>query len=183
METRIPVRDAMMRRVVIANFDANAMDAAKEMTSNDVGSVIVMKDGGPVGIVTERDILRKLVSEDIKPSLVEVGELMSSPLIYASPDDNLLDAIGKMAKERIRRLPVIEEDKLVGILTDTDIISVSSEINSIQEELVEMSRERVIIQEKSVSRGICEKCGELSDNLEMNDGLLLCESCRDELFK
>jgi CBS domain-containing protein len=88
-----------------------------------------------------------------------------------------------MAKERIRRLPVIEEDKLVGILTDTDIISVSSEINSIQEELVEMSRERVIIQEKSVSRGICEKCGELTDNLEMNDGLLLCESCRDELFK
>jgi CBS domain-containing protein len=184
METRMPVRDVMSRSVVTADFDMNVVDAARKMLENDVGSIIIVKEGKPMGIVTERDIVHKLISNDKKPSSVKLGDLMSSPLIMITPDEDLLNATRMMAKMKIRRLPVIKDGGLIGILTDTDIISVSSEMNTILEELIEMSRERVMSQEGreiNMDQGICEKCGELSSNLVLKGGLLLCESCRDEM--
>jgi len=185
METDIPLRDVMVREVVKGDIDLTILEAAKLMRKYDVDSIVVLDHGDPVGIVTEGDIISELVSKDVKPSEVKLKDIMTTPLITASPSDRLSDIAKKMARERIRKIPVIENGKLVGIVADVDIISVSSEMNSILAELIEMNvdRETVEIESEgeSVGQGICEKCGSFSHYLEMKAGLMVCESCKEEL--
>jgi CBS domain-containing protein len=183
METDIPIKDIMVRDVVKADMNLNVKEAAKLMRKYDVDSIVVLNDGEPVGIVTEGDIISELVMEDMKPSAVKLKDIMTTPLIIASADDSLLDTARKMAKERIRRLPIVENDELVGIIGDVDIIAVSSEFNSILAELIEMNVEREGMETESdeIEQGICEKCGGFSNDLEMRNGLLVCESCREEM--
>lgn len=185
METDIPVRDVMVRGVVTGDMELNVMDAAKMMRKYDVDSILVLNNGEPEGIVTEGDIIRELVSKDIKPSTVKLKDIMTKPLVTASPNDRLSDIAKKMARERIRKMPVIDDGKLVGIAADVDIISVSSEMNSILAELIEMNLERETLGAESESermgQGICEKCGSFSHYLEMKDGLMVCESCKEEM--
>ena len=140
-------------------------------------------DNGPVGIVTDGDIISELVSNDIKPSTVKLEEIMTKPLISASPNDRVSEIAKKMAKERIRKMPIVDKDKLVGIVADVDILAVASEMNSIHAELIEMSmeREELDLEDESVGQGICEKCGSFSHYLVMKSGLMVCESCKEEL--
>ncbi len=185
METDIPVRDVMVREVVKGDMELNVMDAAKLMRKYDVDSIVVLNNGEPEGIVTEGDIISELVSKDIKPSTVKLKDIMTTPLVTASPMDRLSDIAKKMAAERIRKIPVIDGDELVGIVADVDIISVSSEMNTILAELIEMNVERETLRTESegerMGQGICEKCGSFSHYLEMEGGLMLCESCREEM--
>jgi CBS domain-containing protein len=183
METDIPLRDVMVREVVKGDIDLTVLEAAKLMRGYSVDSIVVLDHGDPVGIVTEGDIISELVSKDIKPSTVKLKDIMTTPLVTASPNDRLSNIAKKMAKERIRKIPVIEDGQLVGIVADIDILSVSSEMNSILAELVEMNveRETLEMEGESAGQGICEKCGSFSHYLVMKDGLMVCESCKEEL--
>ncbi|RZN39819.1 MAG: CBS domain-containing protein [Methanophagales archaeon ANME-1-THS] len=183
METDIPLKDVMVREVVKGDLNLTILEAAKIMRKYDVDSIVVLDRGEPVGIVTEGDIISEVVSKDLKPSKMKLKDIMTAPLITASPGDRLSDIAKKMSKERIRKIPVIDNGKLVGIVADIDIISVSSEMNSILAELVEMNVERETIESggESLGQGICEKCGSFSHYLEMADGLMVCETCKEEL--
>jgi CBS domain-containing protein len=185
METDIPLRDVMVREVVKGDWDLNVMEAAKLMKKYDVDSIVVLNNGEPVGIVTQGDIIRELVSKDTTPSTVKLKDIMTTHLITASPNDRLSNIAKKMATERIRKIPVIEDGKLVGIIADVDIISVSSEMNSILAELIEMNVEREIqgtgSEGEGIGQGICEKCGSFSNDLVMKDGLMMCETCKEEM--
>jgi len=183
METDIPLKDVMVREVVKGDLNLTVLEAAKIMRKYDVDSIVVLEHGEPVGIVTEGDIISEVVSKDIKPSKMKLKEIMTTPLITASPNDRLSDIAKKMSIERIRKIPVIDNGKLVGIVADIDIISVSSEMNSILAELIEMHVERETIEGEgeSLTQGICEKCGSFSHYLEMADGLMVCETCKEEL--
>jgi len=183
METDIPLRDVMVREVVKGDIDLTVLEAAKLMRRYKVDSIVVLDHGDPVGIVTEGDIISELVSKDIKPSTVKLKAIMTTPLVTASPNDRLSDIAKKMTKGRIRKVPVIEDGKLVGIVADIDILSVSSEMTSILAELVEMKAERetLDIEGESVGQGICEKCGSFSHYLALKGGLMVCESCKEEL--
>ncbi|MHC1599564.1 MAG: CBS domain-containing protein [Candidatus Methanospirareceae archaeon] len=183
METDLPLRDVMVQEVVKGDRDLTVLEAAKLMRKGKVDSIIVVDHGEPVGIVTEGDIISELVSKDIKPSTVKLKDIMTTPLVTASPNDRLSDIAKKMARERIRKIPVVDDGKLVGIVADVDILSVSSEMNSILAELIEMNveRETLHVEGESVGQGICEKCGCFSHYLVMKDGLMVCESCKEEL--
>ncbi len=91
------------------------------MNEHNIGSVVVLRNGVPVGMLTERDILRGLVIYKGLPEL-KVGKLMSSPLITCSPETPILKAFALMHEHHIRRLPVMDGNKLVGIVTERDII-------------------------------------------------------------
>jgi len=185
METDIPLRDIMVREVVKGEGDLNVREAAKLMKKYDVDSIVVLNNGEPVGIVTQGDIISELVSKDTTPSSVKLRDIMTAPLITASPNDRLSNIAKKMAMERIRKIPVIEDGKLVGIVADVDILSVSSEMNSILEDLIEMNVEREILgtgsEGEGMGQGICEKCGSFSNDLEIKHGLMVCESCKEEM--
>lgn len=102
-------------------FDATVADAAKIMDEKDIGSVLVEKEGKIAGILTERDVLRKLVNSCLDPCNTKVQDLMSFPLITVNPNTDISEASKIMDEKHIRRLIVKEEENIVGILTSRDI--------------------------------------------------------------
>lgn len=106
---------------------------------------------------------------------------MSSPVVSIGPEASLRDAAALMLRSGVKRMPVISKGKLVGIITDTDLVSGASlGLNEILSDLLEMHRESIHFEQpRGVVRGICEVCGQLSDALENVNGELLCWSCRD----
>jgi signal-transduction protein with cAMP-binding, CBS, and nucleotidyltransferase domain len=181
METEIPVRDIMTRPVITAEASLDILSAAKKMGSANVGSLIIVSRDKPTGILTERDLVKKVIAQGIDPRSLKASEIMSSPVVSIEPDASLRDAAVLMLRSGVKRLPVISKGKLVGIITDTDLVSGSSlGLNEILSDLLEMHRESIHFEQpQGVVRGICEVCGQLSDTLENVNGELLCWSCRD----
>jgi CBS domain-containing protein len=181
METEIPVRDIMTRPVITADADLDILSAALRMSSANVGSLIIVKGSEPIGILTERDLVKKIIAQAIDPRDVKAGEIMSKPVVSIDPDASLREAATLMLRSGVKRLPVISSGTLVGIITDTDLVSGSSlGMNDVLSDLMEMHRESIHLEQPSgVVRGICEVCGQLSDSLESVNGELVCWSCRD----
>jgi CBS domain-containing protein len=181
METEIPVRDIMTRPVITAGADIDIHSAARIMGKANVGSLIIVQGIKPIGILTERDLVKKIVAEAVDPKSVRAEEVMSSPLVAISPEASLRDAAATMLKSGVKRLPVISDGLLVGIITDTDLVSGSSlGLSDILSDLLDMHRESIHFAEsREMVAGICEVCGQLSDSLESVNGELLCWSCRD----
>lgn len=179
METRLAVRDVMTRTVVTATPDMSAAEAGKKMVENRVGNILIVEKGGPVGIVTESDMVAKVISKNVKPGSIKLEQLMSQPLITTKSSDDINDAVLVMAQKKIRRLPVIDDGALVGIITDADVIQASSEINQILDNLIQMNRETVLDRrDVIVTQGECEECEEFSEDLRQEEGRLKCPRCR-----
>jgi len=106
---------------------------------------------------------------------------MTTPLITIPASEDITDAMHRMVKMQIRRLPVVENSKLIGIVTDMDLIAVSVEMGSIFSDLIKMHRENILSIEspQRIHRGICEECGDNVDNLLLVNGKLICESCQE----
>lgn len=154
---------------------ANVAEAAGVMKERELGSLIVLEDGRPSGIVTERDVVTKIAALDKKPSKVLVKDIMTAPLIAIHPHQEVAEAAKIMSGRKIRRLPVVKEGRLVGIVTENDILRVWPS-------LIEVTREwdRAGL-ESQFARGVeghCEACGVYSTHLVWDGRLLLCEECR-----
>ena len=117
----LKVKDVMVTDLVTVKADISVKKAVKVMNDFEIGCLIVVEDGEAVGIVTERDILKRIVVEGRDPEKTLVGEVMSKPLIVTSPETSLEEAIESMFKHKIKKLPVVEGGKLVGLVTFTDI--------------------------------------------------------------
>jgi CBS domain-containing protein len=101
--------------------DALVVEAARRLASEDVGSLPVVDGDRLVGMVTDRDIVLQVVAKDLDPNKVPVSDVCSESPVTAEPDEALDEALERMAKERVRRLPVVSDGRLVGILAQADI--------------------------------------------------------------
>jgi predicted transcriptional regulator len=151
------------------------------MKLRKIGNVIVVQDDQPVGILTESDIIKKVVAEGGNPGEVLVKDVMSTPILTADPYLSLDEVMKKMNKCNVRRLPVIENDKLIGMITLKDISRMSPILHEISREWYEITMRDESFYKKQVFSGKCEDCGTLSTNLRKNDGRLLCDDCIDAL--
>jgi CBS domain-containing protein len=115
------VRDIMTKHVVTIDENRTALEAAKIMTEKGISSLIVLKDQNPVGIVTERDFVKKICIKELKISHVKVNEIMSKIRTFADPDIPIEVAVQRMVNHKIRRLPIMETGQVVGIITVTDL--------------------------------------------------------------
>ena len=192
METDLAVSDVMSRRLITADVSETADKLGKLMTEAKVGSIIITKETHPVGIVTERDLVAKVISEGLLPSSVKASNLMSTPLITIAPEKSVELASREMARRRIRRLPVVQGNKLIGLLSDSDLLMVSSELSEILRDIIrqnnpegEFAPESEETKEKRnpsmFTQGICEVCQKFKESLENINGTYVCNSCRDEL--
>jgi len=116
----IKVRDAMVRDIAVVDYRTTVKEVVKLMGEKKIGSVLVARNGEVYGIFTERDLVSKVLTEGNLED--EVGKYTSTPLITVSPDYNLREATRIMTDMKIKRLVVVEGDKIVGILTASDIV-------------------------------------------------------------
>jgi CBS domain-containing protein len=174
-ETRVPLREVMRYNPTTIECEMTVARAAEIMCRDEVGSCIVLQNNLPIGIITEQDINCKVVAKDLRPGSVHVSSIMSTPLITIDADETVGDAAHIMVKHKVRRLPVVEEQKVVGIVTVRDLLSVANEINELMADLIEVNREQDVIM------GVCDGCGSMSDDLKTVDGMMLCPSCREEV--
>jgi len=174
------VREAMKTNPVIVSPDITVQEAAALMRSHKVDSCFVGSEK-PLGIVTERDIVRKVVAENIHPSDITIDNIMTTPIVVINPFASLQDALQMMKRCNVRRLPVIEHDRLIGVITHEDILRITPVLKEISHEWYAISQRDESYYKKQVFSGICEDCGTLSTQLRNIDGRLLCEDCIDAL--
>ena len=115
------VRDIMTKYVVSIDVNRTAFEAAKIMAEKGISSLIVLNDQDPVGIVTERDFVKKICIKELNVSRVKVNEVMSKIRTFADPEIPIEVAVQRMVNHKIRRLPIMEDGKVVGIITVTDL--------------------------------------------------------------
>ena len=180
----IYVEDIMTKVPVIGSPNLTARDIAILMRSWKVGSVIILEDGRPIGIVTERDFVEKIVAEDRRPADVKAGEIMSSPVVTIGPRESVAEAGRKMGRMRLRRLPVVEGDQLIGMLTENDITRLSPSLIELTREWRGISTPVEAEREPVSMAGSCENCENYSYDLRQTGGAsgrggLLCAECRE----
>ena len=115
------VKHYMSEEVPTIESHISVVEAAKEMRKIGRGFLIILKEGQPAGIVTEHDFVDKVIADELNPAKVSVEEIMSSPLITIDPDEDLVKASEIMKMNKIRRLPVVKEGIMYGVLTSRDI--------------------------------------------------------------
>lgn len=178
------VKDVMTSPVITIGENQTIFKAAQLMNRHEVGCVIVTsKEGKPVGILTERDLIARVLAKNTLPSKVKAGNVMTSPLITIDSEETLQEAARKMSRLNVRRLGVVYRGDLVGIITGKDILAVTPELLEIIQERAKIEKEPVeeAAPEPRPLAGYCDHCGRWSDALKEVEGLLLCEECQTEM--
>jgi signal-transduction protein with cAMP-binding, CBS, and nucleotidyltransferase domain len=179
MPIGIKIKEIMTKPAIKINYNVSVQTAAKEMVKHRIGSIVVVKNKSPIGIITEADLNKKIVAPGKDPKKTKAVEIMSSPIVFANPDNDIEVAVKKMEKHKVKRLPVVERGKIVGVIVDTDIARAAPEMIDILNFRLKMRTEIPSIREGSTS-GICEVCGGYSDHLRFINDQWVCENCREE---
>ena len=133
-EDKITIKtvNVMIKKVITIDENDSAKQAADRMNQFEIGSVISTRAGKPIGIVTERDLLKRIISEGKSAKRTRVKEIMTSPLIVISPETDLEEAARLMFEMKIKKLPVVDQNNLVGLVSLTDIARVQPMIKFLQ---------------------------------------------------
>lgn len=185
LRTRMLVKDAMTSPVITTEEEASPNKVAKLMMENKVGCVVVTnKAGKPLGIITERDLVVRVLAKNVDPNTAKAEDFMTSPLVTIDPEAQINDAAKRMSRLDIRRLAVLYKDGLVGIISSKDILDVMPELLEIMQERTRIesaSSSEETEEEEAPLSGYCDRCGVYSENLKDVNGQNLCEDCRIEL--
>jgi len=186
LRTRMLVKDIMTSPVVTTGEEACANAVAKLMLENKVGCIVVAsKEGKPLGIITERDLVARVLAKNLPPERTAAKEFMTSPLVTIEPDAPITEAAKRMRKKDIRRLAVLYKNDLVGIVSSKDVLDVMPELIEIIQERTRIESaggpEATDATEEAPLYGYCDRCGVYSENLKDVNGQNLCEDCRIEV--
>ena len=122
MSSEVTVRQ-LMRTIISIDSKAKVKDAARLMVEKKIGSLVANRDGLPFGIVTERDIMEKIAAVGVDPSKMTVAEIMNAPLTTIEVSASIIDAARRMVEKQVKRLVVTDHDKIIGIISQTDLVS------------------------------------------------------------
>ena len=142
MASVVLVRDVMSKDVKVVRSDTTVKEVVATMNKFNIGSIIVMQSDKPVGIITERDVLRKIIELSLAPETQTARYVMTSPITTINETESIEEAAKLMAKKKIKRLPVMNSGKIVGILTYTDIVFKVPTLLSVLEEIVRPYRRK-----------------------------------------
>lgn len=117
--SKILVKDVMSKQLIIAQ-DSTTVYQISKMMEHGIGAIFVKKDSNPIGIITDRDFAIKIMANKY-PSDTPVGKVASMPLQIIGPNESIIDAAKQMSSKKIRKLAVVENNKVIGIITSTDL--------------------------------------------------------------
>jgi CBS domain-containing protein len=179
MPTRVLVRDVMNSPVISASPHSTIEDVASKMKDHKIGSIVILEDDKPLGIVTDWDIVSNAVTMDIKPSMLRASDIMQQ-LHTIEGEEGVTEAARLLRQHNIKRLGVIYKSKLVGIISASDVISVTPDLVDVISEKASLLRGEIGRGTGNIS-GYCDECGEWSDLLQYEGGSFTCEECRAEV--
>ena len=122
MDSGLLVRDVMSKNVKTVRPNSTINEVVRKMNKFEIGSIVVADGEKPVGIITERDILRRVLEVTVASEAMKAKEIMSAPILTIDSEATTEEAATLMNSERIKKIPVVEEGKLIGIVTSTDIV-------------------------------------------------------------
>lgn len=176
----VKVEDVMSKPVVTAKDTDTVLTAAKLMKKHKIGCVVIVdKSGKPRGLITERDIVRRVSALDLLPSKVQTGKSMTKPPVVISPSANVTEAAKKMRELNVRRLIIVESGKLSGIVTSNDIVDITPALIDVVAEKSQISP-IAKVKEQEPTSGYCDRCGSWADELISQDGQFVCDECTTE---
>ncbi len=177
----VKVEDVMSSPVITIDSNDTVLGAAKLMKKHGIGCVVVAdKSGNPLGLLTERDIVRRVSALDMLPSKAKAGKSMTKPPVTIDASANITEAAKKMRELKIRRLVVMQAGKLKGIITSNDIVDVTPALIDV---ITEKSQISPIERRKEPAplSGYCDQCGSWTDELKPHDGQFFCDDCISEV--
>lgn len=124
----IQIRDIMIENVITAKKETTVEDAVRLMNKYEIGCLVVVEDGKPVGIVTERDLLKRVLAKSKALRRLKVSQIMSYPLVSAKPIIEIEEATKIMCQNKIKKIPIVEKGKLLGLITLTDILRIQPQL-------------------------------------------------------
>ena len=179
----VAVKDVMSSPVITVKEEDTVTKIANIMTRRGIGSVVVVdKKRKPLGMITEKDIVRRVASKGLHPNKIKAGKIMSKPLRTVDPSLDVKETARRMKQEKVKRFAVLEAGKLVGIVTGTDIVDITPALIDVMEEKSKI-RPLTEPRETSALAGYCDECETWSDDLKSHDGSFLCSECSSELEK
>ncbi len=183
------VKDVMRRSVVTGFKEESVLEIAKRMKEKDVGSVVIIEKSDstkPIGIVTREDITIKVVAEGKTPSEVKAEDIMSSPVITCTEDDDLMEVANTMNKYGYERLPVVDKNgNLIGIVSIREILAIAPGLIEVFVERLKRRLDEDIgrfeeEKEDEVIEGECELCGNYSEELRKINDMWICAECAEK---
>lgn len=175
--TEVKVEDVMSSPVVTIKDTDSVLVASKLMKKNEIGCVVVVdKKGKPVGLMTERDVVRRVAALDLLPSKVQAGKSMTKPPATIDSSSDVTEAAKKMRELKIRRLVVLQAGALKGIITSNDIVDITPALIDVMAEKSQIAPIRPT-KEAATMNGYCDRCGSWADELKSHDGQFLCDEC------
>ena len=182
-KTGVQVKDVMSSPVKTVLEHDSVEQAAKKMIANDLGSIIVTDaKGNPVGIITERDIVDRVVAENRVPRSVKAEATMSRPVRITTPEADIKEAAESMRDHNIRRLVVMEGGKMIGIISSKDIVEITPALLEMISEKTRITHQQFLSSRRVfTSTGYCDHCRQWSDTLMEVNGNFLCEECQVDI--
>jgi CBS domain-containing protein len=176
----VKAEDVMSSPVITIKETDTVLTAAKLMKKHKIGCVVVVdKTGKPRGLITERDIVRRVSAFDLLPSKVQSGKSMSKPLVTIAPSASVTETAKKMRELKVRRLVIVEGGKLKGIVTSNDIVDVTPALIDVIAEKSQISQVQKVKEPEPLS-GYCDRCGSWADEMKSHDGQFVCYDCLAE---
>ncbi|MFB6144342.1 MAG: cyclic nucleotide-binding/CBS domain-containing protein [Candidatus Nanohaloarchaea archaeon] len=173
------IKDVMTDGVIAVEKDESVAEAARLLREEGIRGLVVVDEEDAVGVVVCRDIAYEVVAENDDPEETPVEEIMSTDLIVAEEDELLDEVAMAMIRNNVSRIPVVRNDMLVGIVTQSDIIRAWPGFAEIISEEEEMDAEAMPREE--TTSGVCEECENYSEELREVAGRQLCPECRAKL--
>lgn len=134
----LKMEDVMVEKVVTIEASKSAREAVELMNKHEIGCLVVTMKGKPVGIITERDCLKRILAKSKNPQRVKIREIMSAPLMTVDPTMDIEDATKFMFRMNIKKLPIVKEQKLVGLVTFTDLVRFQPQIVKILKKISQL---------------------------------------------
>lgn len=122
------IKDTMKRNIVVVRPEDSIKEAVRNMASKNIGCLVVVDKNKPVGIMTERDVIKRIMANGVDTEKTRIKEVMTRKIISLSSDRSIKEAVDILDKNKIKKLPVIEHGKLIGIVTMTDLLRCISRI-------------------------------------------------------
>jgi len=182
MRTGYKVVDVMTKKPITVSPGISLIEAATVMRDNHIGGLLITEGDQLKGVISEQDITRNAVAEGLDLKKTTVDELMVKKLHTISEDEDIYFALLEMRDLNIRHLPVVEDDKLVGLLTLKDVLKIQPQMFDLMVEKIELrEEENKPIFRRRETEGNCQLCGNYAEKLFEVEGSMVCQGCKKDI--